>query len=114
MINFITTHWPSILIVLGAAAGIVLLIVRKEWGLLDKIMFAAVTWAEREYGTGTGALKLAAVVERVYPMIPAVIRFFLTEAALTRLIENALAAAKARWDANPALLASTTEKSIKE
>ncbi len=106
MLNFILTNWSSILVVIGVAAIIVLLIVRKEWGLLDKIIFAAVTWAERTYGSGTGALKLAAVVERVYPLIPAVIRIFITSNMLTKWIDKILADAKARWDANPALLAA--------
>ncbi len=105
MIDFITTNWPSILVIVAIIAFIVALIVRKEWALLDKIIFAAVTWAERTYGGGTGALKLAAVVERVYPLIPAIIRVFITSDALTKWIDKILSDAKARWDANPALLA---------
>lgn len=109
MIEFIAANWPSILVVIAVITFIVLLIVRKEWALLDKIIFAAVTWAERTYGGGTGALKLAAVVERVYPLIPAIIRVFITADALTKWIDKVLKDAKARWDANPALLACTPE-----
>ncbi len=109
MIDFLAAHWASVLIALGAVAGIIFLFVRKQWGVLEKMLFAAVTWAERTYGGGTGQLKLAAVVERVYPHIPAILRCFITADGLTRLIEEALAAAKARWDKNPALVAGAID-----
>ena len=38
-----------------------------------KMLDCLVTEAEKEYGSGTGALKLASVVEKVYPKLPAII-----------------------------------------
>ncbi len=91
ILQFLAANWDSVLILLIAVAVIILLIVKKQWGLLDKMLFALVTWAEREYGGGTGSLKLAAVIERVYPHVPAIIRVFVTADKLARLIEKALA-----------------------
>lgn len=105
IINFLVANWDSVLVVVIVAAVVVFLIVKKQWAVLDKMLFALVTWAEREYGGGTGNLKLAAVIEKIYPRIPAVIRIFITPDALVRLIEKALEQAKLEWGQNPALLA---------
>jgi hypothetical protein len=104
IINFLVTNWDSVLIVAVVITGVVFLIVKKQWAVLDKMLFALVTWAEREYGGGTGNLKLAAVIEKIYPRIPAVIRLFMSPTALVRLIEKALEQAKLQWGQNPALL----------
>lgn len=104
IINFLVANWDSVLIVAVVIAFVVFLIVKKQWAVLDKMLFALVTWAEREYGGGTGNLKLAAVIEKIYPRIPAVIRLFLSPDALVRLIEKALEQAKLQWGENPALL----------
>lgn len=106
ILNFLAANWDSVAVVVVVIAVVVFLIVKKQWGLLDKMLFALVTWAEREYGGGTGNLKLAAVIERIYPHIPAVVRLFISTAALEALIEKALAEAKKRWDKNPALLSN--------
>lgn len=106
ILNFLAANWDSVAVVVVVIAAVVFLIVKKQWGLLDKMLFALVTWAEREYGGGTGNLKLAAVIEKVYPHIPAVIRLFISTATLEEMIEKALAEAKKRWDQNPALLSN--------
>lgn len=74
------------------------------------VLVALVTWAEREYGGGTGNLKLVAVIEKLYPHIPVIIRLFLSTATLEKMIEKALEEAKKRWDQNPVLLAQAIDK----
>jgi hypothetical protein len=101
-------NWDSVLIVLAVLAFIALLALRKQWGLLDRILFSFVTWAEREYGSGTGALKLAAVLEKVYPHVPAIIRIFVPVSVLEKMIDKALADAKERWESNPKLIESAS------
>jgi hypothetical protein len=46
-------------------------------------------------------VKLAAVIDWVYPKIPAVIRLFITAAQLTKIIEDVLAEAQEKWKKNP-------------
>ena len=104
LLKFLAANWDSAAVILVVIAAVMFLVFKKQWGLLDKMLFALVTWAEREYGGGTGSLKLAAVIERIYPHIPAVVRWFVTAGALVGLVEKALAQAKDRWDKNPALL----------
>ena len=104
ILNFLLANLGSVLVVATVIAAVVFLIVKKQWELLDKIIFALVTWAEREYGSGTGKLKLAAVIEKLYPHIPAIVRMFVSTATIEALIEKALAEAKKRWVQNPTLL----------
>lgn len=68
-----------------------------------KMLFSLVTEAEREYGGGTGALKLSAVLTELYPKLPALIKMLVSEEHLTDWIEEALTAAKSKWETNVAL-----------
>lgn len=105
VINFLAQNWDSVLVVLLVVAVIIVLIAKRQYAILDKIIFSLVTEAEKKFGGGTGAAKLAAVIEWVYPKIPAVIRLFISEAQLEKLIERVLADAKKRWEKNPHLSA---------
>jgi hypothetical protein len=109
ILEFLAANWDSAAVVLAVLGVIAYIVVKKRWDLLDKVLFALVTWAEREYGTGTGALEIAAVMEKLYPLIPAVFRVFVSTEQLEEMVENALTAAKLRWDLNPKLLESKTE-----
>ncbi len=103
LINFLLSNWDSVLIVLLVIGIVVFLIVKKQYAILDRIIFALVTEAEKQYGSGTGAVKLAAVIDWVYPKIPAVIRLFITADQLTKLIERVLSNARTKWVTNPYL-----------
>ena len=112
ILNFLLANWDSVLIVIVLITVFIILITKKQYAILDKIVFSLVTEAEKKYGGGTGAAKLAAVIEQLYPKIPAVIRLFISEAQLEKLIERVLADAKDRWEKNPNLSAyiSDTQK----
>lgn len=101
IMNFLLSYWDSVLIVAAVIGSFVYLIAKKQYAILDRIIFALVTEAEKKYGSGTGAVKLAAVIEWVYPKIPAVARLFITESQLVQIIERVLSEAKARWGSNP-------------
>ncbi len=105
ILNLILDYWDSILVVLAACAVIGFLLYKGERSVIDKIIFWAVTELEREYGGGTGALKLSAAIELIYPKLPAVIRYVVSGETLQRWIEEGLTAAKAKWETNPALKA---------
>jgi hypothetical protein len=102
--DFLLMYWLDVLIALAVLILIALLVARKQWALLDKMLFALVTWAEREYGDGTGSLKLAAVLERIYPRIPFIVRVFISAAGLEKMINTALVAAKEKWATNRKLI----------
>ena len=100
IINAIVNHWDIITLIIAAILVIVFAVFRGNKGVVMRILYAAVTQAEREFGGGTGPLKLAAVIEAVYPKLPAIIKAFVTVERLTKWIEIALAEAKRAWETN--------------
>ena len=101
--NLFVQHWDSILIVALFLFVIAFLIYRGDKGILDQIIYRVVTELEREYGSGTGNLKLAAAIDILYPNLPRVIQLFATAERIQEWIEDGLAAAKDKWAKNPAL-----------
>jgi hypothetical protein len=104
LLNFIAANWDSAAIVIAALAAVIVLVVKRRFDLLQPILFALVTEAERIYGSSTGVLKLAKVVEWVLPHIPAILKPFVSKDGLERTISTALEAAKLKWAGNPALV----------
>ena len=100
MIEFITTHWASILVVLAFIAVIVFLAMRGKKQIIYKMLYTLVTEAEKQYGAGTGSIKFAEVMTKIYSMLPTVIKIFITYDTLAKWIEEALAEAKNRWKGN--------------
>lgn len=90
---------------LAFLALIVVLIKRGETAVLNRILFGLVTKAEKEFGDGTGKLKLAAVSDWIYQRIPAVLKLLFSEKDIEKLIESALEEAKKAWGTNGNLAA---------
>ena len=101
--QFIIENWDFILLIVAAVVSIVFFAFKGNKSVVMKMLDALVTEAERAYGGGTGTLKLAAVVEAVYPNLPTIIKMFISDKVLTEWIEDALEAAKEKWKKNAAL-----------
>ena len=80
--------------------GFVVLIKRGETKILKQILFNLVTQAEKQFGSGTGSLKYAAVADWIYQRIPAVLKLLFTSSDIEKMIEAALEEAKKAWGAN--------------
>ena len=112
IIQFLFANWDSVLVVLAFLALIVVLVKRGETKVLNKVLFGLVTQAEKQFGGGTGKLKLAAVSDWIYPRIPAVLKLLFSEKDIENMIETALAEAKKAWGNNEniaAYIEPTTE-----
>jgi hypothetical protein len=109
LLNFLSANWDSAAIVLAVLAAAIILVVKRRFDLLQPILFALVTEAERVYGGSTGVLKLAKVVEWVLPHIPAILKPFVGKERLEGIIGDALEAAKLKWAGNPALVPHETK-----
>lgn len=105
-LQFLAANWDSVLVVIAFILVCLVLIKRGEISTLNKILFALVTQAENELGSGTGKLKLSTVVDALYQRIPAILKFLFTEKELERMVENALTSAKESWASNPKLLSN--------
>lgn len=112
IIQFLFANWDSVLVILAFLALIVVLVKRGETKVLNKVLFSLVTQAEKQFGGGTGKLKLAAVSDWIYQRIPAVLKLLFSEKNIENMIEIALEEAKKAWGNNEniaAYIEPTTE-----
>ena len=93
-------NWDSVLVIVAFLAVVVVLIKRGETKILKQILFNLVTQAEKQFGSGTGSLKYAAVADWIYQRIPAVLKLLFTSSDIEKMIEAALEEAKKAWGAN--------------
>lgn len=100
IIQFLAANWDSVLVVLAFLVLVVVLIKRGETKVLKKILFNLVTQAEKQFGSGTGELKFAAVADWIYQRIPAVLKLLFTEKDIADMIEAVLEEAKKAWGTN--------------
>ena len=100
VLAFLTANWDSVLVVVAFLAVVVVLIKRGETKILKQILFNLVTQAEKQFGSGTGSLKYAAVADWIYQRIPAVLKLLFTSSDIEKMIEAALEEAKKAWGAN--------------
>lgn len=100
VLTFLAKNWDSVLVVVAFLAVVVVLIKRGETKILKQILFNLVTQAEKQFGSGTGSLKYAAVADWIYQRIPAVLKLLFTYSDIEKMIEAALEEAKKAWGAN--------------
>ena len=100
VLTFLAKNWDSMLVVVAFLAVVVVLIKRGETKILKQILFNLVTQAEKQFGSGTGSLKYAAVADWIYQRIPAVLKLLFTSSDIEKMIEAALEEAKKAWGAN--------------
>ena len=100
VLAFIAANWDSVLVVVAFLAVVVVLIKRGETKILKQILFNLVTQAEKQFGSGTGSLKYAAVADWIYQRIPAVLKLLFTSNDIEKMIEDVLEEAKKAWGAN--------------
>lgn len=100
VLTFLAKNWDSVLVVVAFLAVVVVLIKRGETKILKQILFNLVTQTEKQFGSGTGSLKYAAVADWIYQRIPAVLKLLFTSSDIEKMIEAALEEAKKAWGAN--------------
>lgn len=100
VLTFLAKNWDSVLVVVAFLAVVVVLIKHGETKILKQILFNLVTQAEKQFGSGTGSLKYAAVADWIYQRIPAVLKLLFTSSDIEKMIEAALEEAKKAWGAN--------------
>lgn len=98
VINFILEHWDIVTLVIAAVASVTYAVFKGNKSIVMNMLFSLVTEAERNFGAGTGALKLASVIDRVYPNLPPIIKTFISAETLVKWIEEALVLAKKKWE----------------
>ncbi|SNS77291.1 hypothetical protein SAMN05446037_102056 [Anaerovirgula multivorans] len=67
-----------------------LLYKKGKTDFVRKVVLALVTEAEKRYGNGTGDLKYNHVVERIYEVLPWILRVLYSKEQLDKMIEDAV------------------------
>ena len=100
ILDFFATHWDSVLLVLLFALLLVLLYMVGHKKIVYKILYSLVTEAEKQFGGGTGELKQAYVIEKLYSALPAVLKALVTAEQLETWVDDVLIIAKEKWKQN--------------
>ena len=79
-----------VIIAICLLVGATILIFMDKKEEAKKIILSLVVEAEDKFGNGTGSMKYAYVLGKVYPCLPAVVRAFVSEAVLDAMIEEAV------------------------
>lgn len=90
MMNFITTYWSSIMVVLLIVIGLLFIYKKGKKEFVRQVVLSLVVQAEKSLGSGTGELKYAMVVENVYKVLPFILKLLITKTELDKLIEDSV------------------------
>lgn len=90
MIEFVKLHLIDSFFVLAFLFCIATMWRKGKKDTVRKIILSLVVKAEKELGSGTGELKYAMVVERIYYVLPWVVRVVFTRAEIDNMIEDAV------------------------
>lgn len=87
MFDFLINYWPVILIGIGFVGYILYLIINRRWEKLRELAYKMIGQAESVIvGTKKGQERFNLVLEQLYSIIPAWLRFFIPR----RLLEQKL------------------------
>lgn len=94
MVEFIQANLASIIVVVIAIIGLLVLYKLGKKDTVKKIVLALVVQAEKTLGSGTGELKYAMVIDAIYNKLPFILRFLFTKKELDTFIEEAVSKMK--------------------
>lgn len=94
MIEFIQANLASIIVVVIAIIGLLVLYKLGKKDTVKKIVLALVVQAEKTLGSGTGELKYAMVIDAIYNKLPFILRFLFNKKELDTFIEEAVSKMK--------------------
>ena len=100
ILDFFATHWDSVLLVLLFALLLVLLYIMGQKRIVYKILFSLATEAEKQFGGGTGWLKQSQVIEKIYGMLPGLMKSLVTVKQLEGWVDDGLKEVKKKWEEN--------------
>lgn len=93
-LDFITENWLPILVVLGVLSYTVYLSITKQWTSIREFAYAMMLLAERTFGDKDGKIKFNFVVNLVYRNLPALIKPFVKEEDIAKMIQTLYDTAK--------------------
>ena len=112
-VEFLLEYWSSILVVILFVLALLILVKKGYVKYAKQICFYLVCRAENEFGTGTGALKYAAVTSWLYEKLPFVCKLLFSEKQVDRMIEEAVSQMKEWLETNDKAVLTDKNKETK-
>lgn len=97
IIEFLIENWSDVTLAFSVLFIIIYSSFTNKTEYLKADLFSLVTEAEKVYGGKTGQIKLMYVVRKIYSKMPVILKLFLSEKQLEKIIENVLTKAKKSW-----------------
>lgn len=94
MIDFIKQYYLDILFIVGLIVTLLVLYKKHRVDIIKKIILALVVQAEKQFGSKTGELKYAYVIDQIYSHLPSILRFLFTKKELDAYIAEGVAKLK--------------------
>ena len=106
IIELIICNWSDILLVFSVLFLVIYSSFTNNLDYLRADLFSLVTEAEKLYGGKTGELKLMYVVKKIHSKMPVILKAFLSEKQLEKIIEKVLKKAKEIWSEKSEIIES--------
>lgn len=113
MKEFIVTNIYSIIVVILFIIAMAILYKMNRKDLVKKIILALVVQAEKNLGSGTGALKYAEVINKLYQTLPLILRMLYTKSEINQFIEDGVVLLKKMFADGKTLTGYDDENYIK-
>lgn len=113
MTQFIMNNIASIIVVVIFIVAMAILYKMNKKDLVKKIILALVVQAEKNLGSGTGALKYAEVLAKIYEKLPLVLRLLYSSGEIDQFIEEGVALLKKMLESGKTLTGYDDENYIK-
>lgn len=100
ILDFLATHWDSILVVVLTCLVLVLLYIKGQKKIVYKILYGIAAELQKQFGEGTGALKQSYAIEKIYSMMPAFMKSIVSVKQLEKWVDDGVKKIKEEWKQN--------------
>lgn len=90
ILDFLKVYLIDIILIIIFISLLVYLWYKGKKKFVKHIILELVRLAEKELGSGTGELKYAYVIDKVYKRLPSIIKLLISEKTLDKMIEDAV------------------------
>lgn len=90
MLDLLKMYWLDFVVIIVFLWTLAFFYKRGKKEFVRKVVLSLVVQAEKALGSGTGELKYAMVIERLYDILPAVLRLLISKKELDNMINDAV------------------------
>jgi hypothetical protein len=90
IMTFMAQNMANIIVVVLFLILLGMLLYKGKRDVAKRIVLSIVLLAENRFGGGNGSAKYAYVLGAIYPRLPTLVRFFVTESKLNEWIEDSV------------------------